>query len=53
MYFRSATSDEVAVAIPSSFTVVALVASVLITLILGVYPQPLLDLISQAPLFIR
>lgn len=53
MYFRSATSDEVAVAIPSNFTVIALVVSVLITLILGVYPQPLLDLISQAPLFIR
>lgn len=53
MYFRSASSDEVAVVIPSNFTVIALVVSVLITLILGVYPQPLLDLISQAPLFIR
>ncbi|MFZ9751812.1 MAG: proton-conducting transporter membrane subunit, partial [Candidatus Nanopelagicales bacterium] len=53
MYFRTAESDEVAVAIPSNFTVIALVISVLITLILGLYPQPLLDLISQAPVFIR
>lgn len=53
MYFRKSDSAEVAVAIPSNFTVIALVASVLITLILGIYPQPLLDLISQAPVFIR
>jgi NADH-quinone oxidoreductase subunit N len=53
MYFRTAESTEVAVAIPSNFTVVALVVSTVITLILGVYPQPLLDLISQTPVFIR
>ena len=53
MYFRAAESTEVAVAIPSNFTVVALVVSTVITLILGVYPQPLLDLISQTPVFIR
>ena len=53
MYFRAAESTEVAVAIPSNFTVVALVVSAVITLILGVYPQPLLDLISQTPVFIR
>jgi NADH-quinone oxidoreductase subunit N len=53
MYFRKSDSTDVAVAIPSNFTVIALVVSVLITLILGIYPQPLLDLISQAPVFIR
>lgn len=53
MYFRSADSTEVAVVIPSSFTVIALVVTTLLTLILGVYPQPLLDLLSQAPVFIR
>jgi NADH-quinone oxidoreductase subunit N len=53
MYFRTTESTEVAVAIPSNFTVVALVVSTVITLILGVYPQPLLDLISQTPVFIR
>jgi NADH-quinone oxidoreductase subunit N len=53
MYFRKSDSTEVAVAIPSNFTVIALVVTVLITLILGLYPQPLLDLISQAPVFIR
>jgi NADH-quinone oxidoreductase subunit N len=53
MYFRSPESNEVAVAIPSNFTIIALVVSVLITLILGIYPQPLFDLLAQSPLFIR
>jgi len=53
MYFRRSESDEVAVAIPSNFTIIALVVSILMTLILGVYPQPLFDLLAQSPLFIR
>jgi NADH-quinone oxidoreductase subunit N len=41
------------VAIPSAFTTVALAAGVAVTVILGVVPQPVLDLVTNADVFIR
>jgi NADH-quinone oxidoreductase subunit N len=41
------------VAIPGAYTSAALMVGVLATLILGVYPAPLLDLANDAALFVR
>jgi NADH-quinone oxidoreductase subunit N len=53
MYFVKPQEEGASVTIPSGLTIAAVVVSLSITLILGVYPQPLLDLISQSPVFAR
>ena len=53
MFFSEATEDGTSVEIPSILTRTAIVASAVITLILGVYPTPLLDFISDLAIFIR
>jgi NADH-quinone oxidoreductase subunit N len=53
MFFSEATEDGTSVEIPSILTRSAIVASAAITLILGVYPTPLLDFISDLAIFIR
>ncbi len=53
MFFSEATEDGTSVEIPSILTRTAIVASAAITLILGVYPTPLLDFISDLAIFIR
>jgi NADH-quinone oxidoreductase subunit N len=39
--------------VPSAFTTIALAAGATVTLVLGVLPQPVLELVSNAGLFIR
>ncbi len=53
MYFSDPTPDTASVVIPSAFTTIALTASAVMTIALGVFPQWLLDIITQAGVFIR
>jgi NADH-quinone oxidoreductase subunit N len=53
MYFSEPAGDTVRVAAPSFLTTAAVTAGVLITLVLGVVPGPLLDLASRSSLFLR
>jgi NADH-quinone oxidoreductase subunit N len=53
MFFAQSTEQTASVAIPSAFTTVALAAGVAVTVILGVVPQPVLDLVTNADVFIR
>ena len=53
MYFSEPTEDTASVVLPSAFTTIALAASVTVTVVLGIVPQPVLDLVQQAGIFIR
>jgi NADH-quinone oxidoreductase subunit N len=52
MFFTDPVNDEVSVVVPSILTKTALTLSVAMTIILGVVPQPFLDLLNKA-LFLR
>jgi NADH-quinone oxidoreductase subunit N len=52
MFFTDAKNDEVSVVLPSVFGQVGIALAVAVTVILGVAPQPLFDLLTQA-IFIR
>ncbi len=55
MYFTDSTGDSASVAVvsPSAMTTVAITFGALVTLVLGVFPSQLLQLASDASLFIR
>lgn len=53
MYFADPTPDTAAVVIPSGFTTISLAAGATLTIALGVVPQPVLDIIANAGVFIR
>jgi len=53
MFFTEPTEQTASVVVPSAFTTIALAASATITLVLGVLPQPLLELLANADVFIR
>jgi NADH-quinone oxidoreductase subunit N len=53
MYFQQPAADGPTVAIPSAFTTSAIALGLAVTVALGVYPQPLLDLADKAALFVR
>ena len=53
MFFTEPTPDTASVVVPSAFTTIALAASATITLVLGVLPQPLLELLANADVFLR
>lgn len=53
MFFKEAQEDGTSVLIPSLFTRVTVISSAVITLILGVFPSPLLKFIQELALFIR
>ena len=53
MFFQDPAPDGPTVAVPGLFTSGALVLGLAVTVVLGVYPQPLLDLASRAALFVR
>ncbi len=53
MFFNEPTEDTASVAVPSAFTTVALAAGATVTLVLGIVPQPVLDLVNNADVFIR
>lgn len=53
MYFRQPDSDAPAVVEPSALTATAIAVAVVATLVLGVLPDPLLDLLASTGEFIR
>ena len=53
MFFHDPLPDGPTVALPSAYTTAAIALGVTVTLLLGVLPQPLLDLADQAALFPR
>ena len=53
MYFQQPAPDGPTVAIPSAFTTSTIALGLAVTVALGVYPQPLLDLADKAALFVR
>jgi len=53
MFFTEPGSDSVAISIPSRFTMVVIWIAAIATLILGVFPTPLLDAIASLSTFVR
>ena len=53
MFFTDPPEDGPTIALPSGFTTLALSISVAVTVILGVFPQPVLDLVERADVFLR
>ena len=53
MFFAQPTDQTASVVVPSAFTTIALSAGVAVTLVLGIFPQPVLDMLSNAGLFLR
>ena len=53
MFFSEPAVDGPSVVVPSAFTTVALAVGVSVTIVLGVIPQPVLNLVDQASTFVR
>ena len=53
MFFTEPGSDSVAISIPSRFTMAVIWIAAIATLILGVFPTPLLDAIASLSTFVR
>ncbi len=53
MFFSEPNEQTAVVVIPSVFTTVALAAAATITVVLGIVPQPLLELVANADVFVR
>ncbi len=53
MFMAEPAADGPTVAVPGIYTSVALTLAVVVTLVLGVLPQPVLDLAGNAGLFVR
>jgi NADH-quinone oxidoreductase subunit N len=53
MFFKDAVDDGTSIVIPSIYTRITIIASLAITVLLGVLPAPLLDYISQTASFLR
>jgi NADH-quinone oxidoreductase subunit N len=53
MFFNEPDSDSVAISIPSRFTMAVIWIAAIATLILGVFPTPLLDAIASLSTFVR
>jgi NADH-quinone oxidoreductase subunit N len=53
MYFSTPAKEPAVVAVPSAFTTIALAAGVTVTVVLGIIPQPLLELVANADVFLR
>jgi NADH-quinone oxidoreductase subunit N len=53
MFFAEPTDESASVVVPSVFTTIAIAAGATITVILGIVPQPLLELVANADVFIR
>jgi NADH-quinone oxidoreductase subunit N len=53
MFFQEPAEDGPTVAVPSASTAIAIAVGLAVTLLLGVLPQPVLDLAGKAALFVR
>lgn len=53
MFFTESTADDVSVVVPSNLTSVAIGVSIAVTVLLGIVPQPMIDLAEKASTFVR
>jgi NADH-quinone oxidoreductase subunit N len=53
MFFKDSVEDGTSVIIPSALTTITITVSAAVTLILGIYPAPLIDFIATTATFIR
>jgi NADH-quinone oxidoreductase subunit N len=53
MFFSDPIPDGPFVVVPSVFTTIAITASAIVTIILGLFPQVVIELISSASVFLR
>jgi NADH-quinone oxidoreductase subunit N len=53
MFFNDPAVEGPTVAVPSAYTAIAVALGLAVTVLLGVLPQPVLDLADQAALFVR
>jgi NADH-quinone oxidoreductase subunit N len=53
IFFKDPVEDGTSIVIPSVYTRITIVTSLIITLILGVFPAPVLDYITQTAFFLR
>lgn len=53
MFFSTPPEDGPVVVVPSALTTLALAVCVAVTVVLGILPQPILDLLQQAGVFLR
>jgi len=53
MFFQEPAEGGPTVAVPGVLTSASLVLGLAVTVVLGVFPQPVLDLASRAALFVR
>ena len=53
MFFTDPIEDGTSVEIPSSLTQLTIVISLLVTFVLGVFPAPLLNFITNLATFLR
>jgi NADH-quinone oxidoreductase subunit N len=53
MFFTDPKPDGASVVLPSGFTTLALAISAAVTVILGVFPQPVIELLQRADVFLR
>ncbi len=53
MYFTDSAEDAPTVAVPSAWTTLAISIAAAVTVVLGVLPQPVLDLVERADVFLR
>jgi NADH-quinone oxidoreductase subunit N len=53
MFFSEPGPDTASVVVPSTFTTIALAAGATVTIVLGIVPQPVLELVNNADVFIR
>ncbi len=53
MFFSEPAADGPTVAVPSAFTTAAVAMGAAVTVVLGIAPQPLLDLADRASVFLR
>ena len=53
MFFKDPVEDGTSVVIPSALTTITITVAAVITLILGIFPAPLIDFIASTAFFIR
>jgi NADH-quinone oxidoreductase subunit N len=53
MFFANPSADAPAVVVPSALTTTAIALAVATTVVLGVFPQPILDIATDSALFLR
>jgi NADH-quinone oxidoreductase subunit N len=53
MFFKDPIEDGTSVVIPSALTTITITVSSVLTLVLGIYPAPLIDFIATTATFIR